>query len=105
MSTNKSHNPNNRRNNQNNNLNRRNKRFSQPYNGPVLKQHMNHNILPESQKFFVRALAHCYHEIEELLALIAKTPSRFQKPLRIKKARLQREAEFILKNKLADVSL
>lgn len=89
----------------NSNLNRRNKRHQQPYNGPVLKQHMNHNILPESQKFFIRALSHCYHEIEELLVLLAKTPSRFQKPLRIKKAKLQREAEYILKNKLQGVSL
>ena len=84
---------------------RRTVRKQHAYNGPVLKQHMNHNILPESKKFFVRALAHCYHEIEEMLELIAKTPARFQKPLRIKKARLQREAEYILNNKLKGVNL
>lgn len=84
---------------------RRTVRKQHAYNGPVIKQHMNHNILPESKKFFIRALAHCYHEIEEMLELIAKTPARFQKPLRIKKARLQREAEYILKNKLEGVQL
>lgn len=88
-----------------NNLNRSHKRAMHPYNGPKLKQHMNHNILNESQKFFVRALAHCYHEIEELLVLIAKTPYAHQKALRIKKAKLQREAEYILKNKLQGVDL
>lgn len=84
---------------------RRNTRKQHAYNGPALKQHMNHNILSESQKFFIRALSHCYHEQEELLVLIAKTPTRFQKALRIKKAKLQREAEYILNNKLKGVQV
>lgn len=101
----KQRNTKNPKNSNRNNLNRRHKRAMHPYNGPKLKQHMNHNILNESQKFFVRALAHCYHEIEELLVLIAKTPYMHQKALRMKKAKLQREAEYILKNKLSGVEL
>lgn len=89
------------RNPRNRNFNRNN--HQNTYIGPALAQHVNHNALPEGQKFFVRALAHCYHQIEELLALISKTPPAFQKALRLKKAKLQREAEFIVTQKLKGV--
>ena len=77
---------------------------SAPYTGVVLKQHMNNNALPKPQQFFVRALAHCYHEIEGILALISNTPYEHQKALRIKKAKLQREAEYITSVKLKGYS-
>lgn len=73
---------------------------SAPYTGAVLKQHMNNNALPKPQQFFVRALAHCYSEIEDILSLISITPYDYQKPLRVKKAKLQREAEYITSVKL-----
>ena len=76
-----------------------------PYTGPVLAQHKNHALLREGQKFFIRALAHCYHEIEELLKLISKTPYAHRKALLQKKARLQREADYIIKVKLEGVQL
>lgn len=81
-----------------------NRNMAAPYTGPVLKQHMNNNALPKTQQFFVRALAHCYHEIEELLGLISRTPYEYQKALRIKKAKLQREAEYITNVKLKGFS-
>ena len=87
------------------NFNRKHKRMNHPYSGPKLKQHMNYNILSESQKFFVRALSHCYHQIEETLILISKTPKSYRKPLFIRKAQLQREAEYIINNKLKGVEL
>ena len=88
--------------NRNTRNNRNTRKFSAPvpYTGPVLVQHKNNNALPKPQQFFVRALAHCYHEIEELLGLISRTPYEYQKALRIKKAKLQREAEYITNVKL-----
>ena len=91
-----------------NNLNNNSKRNtrnntrtnSAPYTGAVLKQHINNNALPKPQQFFVRALAHCYSEIEDILSLISITPYDYQKPLRVKKAKLQREAEYITSVKL-----
>jgi len=80
-------------------------KFPYVYTGPALKQQQNHSTLHEGQKFFVRALAHCYNEIEGLLRQISKTPPAWQKALRIKKAKLQREAEYIINVKLKGVKL
>lgn len=63
------------------------------------------NSLTYSQQFFVRALNHCYCQIEELIRLISKTPYAHRKALLIKKARLQREATYIINNKLKGVQL
>lgn len=81
-------------------------RAPRKYTGPVLKQQVNPmNTLNASQQFFVRALAHCHAELEQIMYQISKTPARFQKALRIKKAKLQREAEYIIKVKLEGVTL
>lgn len=45
--------------------------------------------------FFDRALNHCYYQIEQVLQQISITPGKFRKALNKRKARLQREAEFI----------
>ena len=87
-----------KRNNRNTRTNTRTN--AAPYTGVVLKQHINNNALPKPQQFFVRALAHCYSEIEDILSLISITPYDYQKPLRVKKAKLQREAEYITSVKL-----
>ena len=91
---------NNPRRNTRNNARTNTRTNAAPYTGVVLKQHMNNNALPKPQQFFVRALAHCYSEIEDILSLISRTPYEYQKPLRVKKAKLQREAEYITSVKL-----
>lgn len=91
-----------------NNKQRQNRKPNTPrvYTGPALKQQANPmTTLTESQKFFVRALNHCHFEIQQVMHLIAKTPAKFQKSLRIKKAKLQREADYITNVKLEGVQL
>jgi len=87
-----------------NNVHNKTRTNSAPYTGAVLKQHMNNNALPKPQQFFVRALVHCYSELEDILGLISRTPYEYQKPLRVKKAKLQREAEYITSVKLKGYS-
>ena len=46
--------------------------------------------------FFERALNHCYYQIELVLKQISVTPHRFRGALYKKKAKLQREASYIV---------
>lgn len=63
------------------------------------------NTMNQSQQFFVRALAHCHYQIEQMLESISTTPHRYRKALLIKKAKLQREAKYINDVKLKGVQV